>query len=638
MWPSIARDGRQLDPWCSMIDIPRQYTRQSDVAKRFPLTLNLTQNTVDRAIVLAYNIPGVTNLTLTRQEIVAIYNGSLVNWSDPAIAEHNPGLDLPNATIEPVARYEASGSTEIFTSALSSFGDKWAAQYGVFNEPTGWNSSAVKIFAQRMSGMADYIRRRPYRIGYLTPASAMEVNLPYASIINRQGYVTVASKKSVQAAMNERSQNMSSRLTASLIDSSRKEAYPIASYSYFIVHMKHSANCSETIELARYIEWFLSSGQAETVVDNHVMIPVSRNIASRIRRSVLEKMTCNGQLLMSMVRQQKYDEEESLKTWKLPVLIISPMVAVIILCLVAYAIRQRYKYLRMLDHDDWKIDFVVPKKLSQTMSNSAADGEQLSSSGKQCDIQEVTTRSLSIASVFEVNRNVKRVLMRMRDEIEHENIARFFGISSQKDNVYLVEQHCANGTLVEFLRNNDQFINQSFRYVVCADIASGMAYLHRQNLIHGNLSIDKCHVDSRWTIKIVDWEYTALYDVVRRNQAHTTRSKSVLHFLHMEQDSGGSCSSILRHLAPEIQKDGYLSEPTRSGDVYSFGVIIRDLFVNFPQQSNSAGAPLPKTPLIARQIMKLACDKSSIKRPTFQQLETRMRSAIVGRKTNLLDR
>jgi len=232
----------------------------------------------------------------------------------------------------------------------------------------------------------------------------------------------------------------------------------------------------------------------------------------------------------------------------------------------------------------------------------------------------------------------------MRDEIGHENIARFFGISSHNDAIYLVEQYCANGTLVQFLDDNKHIVNQSFRYVICADIADGMAYLHRQNLIHGNLSIDKCHVDSRWTIKIVDWEYTAMYDVVRRTepiQAKATRNRSVLHFLCGEGYYGGrDFSQAFRHLAPELQKDGRLSEPTRAGDVYSFGVIIRDLFVNLAGedlQPTSAAASC-KMPVNARQIMKIACDKAAVRRPTFDQLEQCMRSTISGGKKNLLDR
>ena len=71
--------------------------------------------------------------------------------------------------------------------------------------------------------------------------------------------------------------------------------------------------------------------------------------------------------MMDMVRQQKHDEAESLKKWKLPVQIVSPLIAFMILFLIAYAIRQRVQYLRMLDRDDWKInffdiDFVLPKK------------------------------------------------------------------------------------------------------------------------------------------------------------------------------------------------------------------------------------------------------------------------------------
>jgi len=77
--------------------------------------------------VLAYNIPNVTKLVLTREQIVGIYNGTISNWNDPTFAQRNPSIVFPNAKIEPMARYDASGSTEIFTASLSSFSDTWAA-------------------------------------------------------------------------------------------------------------------------------------------------------------------------------------------------------------------------------------------------------------------------------------------------------------------------------------------------------------------------------------------------------------------------------------------------------------------------------------------------------------------------------
>jgi len=409
----------------------------------------------------------------------------------------------------------------------------------------------------------------------------------------------------------------------------------------------HSGNCSVAVELARYVEWFLTSSQAEAEVENHLMVPVSPSVVNRIHTTVLERMTCDGQLLIDLVRHQKYVEAESLKTWKLPVQIVSPLVAVIILLLAASAIAQRVQYLRMLNRDDWKIspseiEFVVRQKRRRTLTNAFDTENDGPSSSNDClgcwNNNDVVTRPLSIARVFDVNRRVKQTLMGMREKVIHENVARFFGILSHSDSIYLVEQYCANGTLVDFLRDNKFGVNQSFLFVVCADIANGMAYLHGQNLIHGNLSIDKCHVDSRWTIKIIDWEYTALYAVVRRTDRNQTQletcDKSIIHFVCNEG------SRAFRHLAPEIQKDGHLFEPTRAGDVYSFGMIIRDMFIDLlGQEQFPATVQIgDKMTAKARQIMELACHKTAIHRPTFEQLEKSMRSATSSRHTNLLER
>ena len=65
---------------------------------------------------------------------------------------------------------------------------------------------------------------------------------------------------------------MSSRLTSSLIDCEGMETYPISGYSYFIVRMTQADNCSVAVELARYIEWLLTSEQAEVEVENHLMV------------------------------------------------------------------------------------------------------------------------------------------------------------------------------------------------------------------------------------------------------------------------------------------------------------------------------------------------------------------------------
>src|ERR1700722_19768065 len=56
--------------------------------------------TVLGAVVLTYNIPGVTgDLNLTPEAIAGIYLGDITKWNDPKIASTNPGVNLPAKAI-----------------------------------------------------------------------------------------------------------------------------------------------------------------------------------------------------------------------------------------------------------------------------------------------------------------------------------------------------------------------------------------------------------------------------------------------------------------------------------------------------------------------------------------------------------
>ena len=83
--------------------------------------------------------------------------------------------------------------------------------------------------------------------------------------------------------------------------------------------------------MSRFQKKHSPTAQAEEEAENRFKVPVSRRIADRIHSDVLDRMTCDGKPLMDLVRQQKHEEEESLKTWKLPVQIVSPLVAFVVL-------------------------------------------------------------------------------------------------------------------------------------------------------------------------------------------------------------------------------------------------------------------------------------------------------------------
>ena len=51
------------------------------------------------SVVLAYNLPGVQNLKLSRNVLAGIFLGTVKKWNDEAIASSNAGVRLPDQPI-----------------------------------------------------------------------------------------------------------------------------------------------------------------------------------------------------------------------------------------------------------------------------------------------------------------------------------------------------------------------------------------------------------------------------------------------------------------------------------------------------------------------------------------------------------
>ena len=82
---------------------------------------------------MGYNLPGVTDLVLSRSVLASIFSGDVSQWNDPQLQRLNPNISLPFASIVRIVRSDKSGSTEIFTSGLSSFSNRWREEYGAFS-------------------------------------------------------------------------------------------------------------------------------------------------------------------------------------------------------------------------------------------------------------------------------------------------------------------------------------------------------------------------------------------------------------------------------------------------------------------------------------------------------------------------
>jgi len=115
------------------------------------------------SIVLAYYLPGVDNLKLTRDAYVGIFLGKIKKWNDKAIADANPGAKLPDRDINVVVRADGSGTTYVFTKHLSAISEEFAKSPGVNKQPN-W---PVGTKAKGNEGVAASIKSTPGSIGYL---------------------------------------------------------------------------------------------------------------------------------------------------------------------------------------------------------------------------------------------------------------------------------------------------------------------------------------------------------------------------------------------------------------------------------------------------------------------------------------
>ena len=109
------------------------------------------------------------------------------------LTETNPGLSLPQQKIRVIARADYSGSTHIFTSALSFFSAEWNQTYGTFAEgldefdnPINWDPHVVQLFGRTTRGMTGMIFSAKFSIGYMSVAETVSQNFVYA-LINKAG-------------------------------------------------------------------------------------------------------------------------------------------------------------------------------------------------------------------------------------------------------------------------------------------------------------------------------------------------------------------------------------------------------------------------------------------------------------------
>jgi phosphate transport system substrate-binding protein len=210
------------------------------------------------AIVPVVNIDGVSagQLRFSGPLLADIFLGKVTNWNDPAIAELNPDLKLPNQAILVVHRSDGSGTTFNWAWYLSQVSDEWKLKVGAYTSvawPTG-------VGGKGNGGVADKVARVRGAIGYVDQTYAVRAKLAYGLVRNQAGNFVTPDAASFQAATANIDWTKERDFGVLLANAPDAGAYPIMATSFVMIR-KYPKDPSRTHEMLAFFRWAREHGQ-----------------------------------------------------------------------------------------------------------------------------------------------------------------------------------------------------------------------------------------------------------------------------------------------------------------------------------------------------------------------------------------
>ncbi|HOU95870.1 MAG TPA: phosphate ABC transporter substrate-binding protein PstS [Bacteroidales bacterium] len=195
------------------------------------------------AVVIAYNLPGVTGLKLTPELLAGIFLGNIKKWNDPEIARINPDITFPDMNITIVYRSDGSGTTYIFSDYMSKVSPLWKEKLGT-GKALNWTTG---IGAKGNPGVAGTISQSQGTIGYIGFEYAFAQRIPMALIMNSSGNFIEPTLASFTSAANV---EIPDDTRVMITNSPNPDAYPITSFTWIILY-KEQAYANRTLEVAK---------------------------------------------------------------------------------------------------------------------------------------------------------------------------------------------------------------------------------------------------------------------------------------------------------------------------------------------------------------------------------------------------
>lgn len=212
-------------------------------------------------VVVAVNLPGVSELRLGRASLAALFMGEIRTWSDPAIARENPTISLPNLPVLPVHRTDASGTAKRFTAYVAKGSPTFAEQVGTGespNFPTG-------VRAKGQDGVALAVKSTRGSIGVLELGLARASGLAVAWLEDDSGTFVAPTPADARGA----------------------SPYPLVSTVYALVPKAKGAH-DDTVR--GFLRWALDEGQHAPLGGTDALMSAFGPLSAEERSAAVEAL------------------------------------------------------------------------------------------------------------------------------------------------------------------------------------------------------------------------------------------------------------------------------------------------------------------------------------------------------------
>ncbi len=254
------------------------------------------------AVVVAFNLPGVTSLKLDGDTTAKIFMKNITVWNDPAIAALNPGTTLPDESIATVVRSDSSGTTFVFTGYLAIVSPIFEELYGQ-GKTVAWPNGTLAQSGN--SGVAQAIQGTSYSVGYIELAYALETGISFAQMKNHDGQFVTASLETTSAAAAAAVSTLPSGdgdwSEVHVLDAAGADSYPIVTFTYILIYEElynedTKMNKTAARTLLDFLWWAIhDDGQAFASPLQYAPLP---DAVVELNEETLRSITYNGEPLM----------------------------------------------------------------------------------------------------------------------------------------------------------------------------------------------------------------------------------------------------------------------------------------------------------------------------------------------------